>query len=273
MIQDIYPAKLKNEFVKDAVATGKDTVFAFRGNEVMYREQSGEVIFPTVADLGIDKEYTYLFSVDEERYFMLLHSDVEVEGFDYKGVREIRKMGIGPRARLFALYTGAHLKDWYRDNQHCGRCGKKMMHSKEERMMECTCGNKSYPRIMPAVIVAVTNGDKLLLTKYRTGFAQYALVAGFTEIGETVEETVAREVMEETGVKVKNIRYYKSQPWGIANDLLLGFYCDVDGDTTIKMDANELKFAEWVNREDIELQSDDFSLTNEMMKRFKDGEI
>lgn len=77
--------------------------------------------------------------------------------------------------------------------------------------------------------------------------------------------------MEETGLKVKNITYYKSQPWGIADDILAGFYCDVDGDDTITMDSTELKLAEWRSREDIELQPDGFSLTNEMMKMFKEG--
>ena len=121
------------------------------------------------------------------------------------------------------------------------------------------------------MIIGVTNGDKIVLTKYRTGFASNALVAGFTEIGETLEETVAREVMEEVGLKVKNIRYYKSQPWGIAADILMGFYCDVDGDDTIRMDESELKYAEWVKREDIILQHTDYSLTNEMMRMFQEG--
>ena len=130
-----------------------------------------------------------------------------------------------------------------------------------------------YPRIVPAVIVGITNGDKILVTQYKTGYAHYALVAGFTEIGETLEETVAREAMEETGLKVKNIRYYKSQPWGIVDDILVGFYCDVDGDDTIHMDEGELKVAEWRAKEEIELQPDDYSLTNEMMTMFKEGRI
>ncbi|MBQ7628033.1 MAG: NUDIX domain-containing protein [Clostridiales bacterium] len=137
--------------------------------------------------------------------------------------------------------------------------------------MRCECGNVIYPKIAPAVIVGVTNGDRLLVTKYRTGYNHFALVAGFTEIGETLEQTVAREVMEETGLKVTNIRYYKSQPWGIAGDLLAGFYCDVQGDDTIKMDEGELKVAEWRTRSDIELQPGQFSLTNEMMMLFKEG--
>ena len=87
-----------------------------------------------------------------------------------------------------------------------------------------------------------------------------------------MEETVKREVMEEAGIRVKNLHYYKSQPWGTANDILLGFYCEVDGDDTITMDRNELKYAEWVQREEIVLQPGTFSLTNEMMRRFKEGE-
>ena len=139
--------------------------------------------------------------------------------------------------------------------------------------MKCDCGYTAHPRIMPAVIVGVKNGDSILLTKYRTGISYNALVAGFTEIGETAEETVAREVMEETGIRVKNITYYKTQPWGIANDLLIGYFCELDGDDRIRMDEHELKYAAWVKREDIELQPDDTSLTNEMMMLFKTGKI
>ena len=123
----------------------------------------------------------------------------------------------------------------------------------------------------PGSRFGITHGDEIILTKYARGFAHYALVAGFTEIGETLEETVQREVMEEVGLKVKNIRYYKSQPWGIVDDILMGFFCDVDGDPTITMDQSELKLASWFKREEIVLQPDDFSLTNEMMCLFKNG--
>ena len=98
-------------------------------------------------------------------------------------------------------------------------------------------------------------------------------MAGFTEIGESLEETVAREVMEEAGLRVKNIRYYKSQPWGSASDLLMGFFCDVDGSDEIHMDKSELKYAEWIGRDEIVLQPQDISLTNEMMKLFRSGKI
>ena len=88
-----------------------------------------------------------------------------------------------------------------------------------------------------------------------------------------MEGTVEREVMEETGLKVKNIRYYKSQPWGMAQDILVGFFCDLDGNPEIHMDRDELKYAEWVKREDIIPQPNNLSLTNEMMMLFKEGKI
>lgn len=278
MIQDIYPHKLHNQYNSNAIPEEQDIVLnIYDGKLLVYKDKIDQKIvsFPTVMTLGINREYRYLFSVDEQKYFLLAgqldDSDLPAST-EYVTERSIRIEGISPDTEVFAAITGKHLADWYRDSKFCGRCGSKMIHSDRERAMKCeSCGNRVYPRIMPAVIVGVTNGDKLLLTKYKTGFAHNALIAGFTEIGETTEETVAREVMEEAGIKVKNIRYYKSQPWGSANDILLGYYCDVDGDDTITMDSEELKYAEWVAREDIVLQPGSFSLTNEMMKMFKEG--
>ena len=139
--------------------------------------------------------------------------------------------------------------------------------------MRCAnCCNMVYPTIAPAVIVGVTNGDKLLMTRYAAGpTKKYALIAGFAEIGETFEETVVREVMEEAGLKVKNIRYYKSQPWPFSGSLLMGFFCELDGPDTIVMYKDELDEAVWVRREDIDVQFDDVSLTNEMIVCFRDG--
>ena len=225
---------------------------------------------------GGEPEYTYLFTVDERPTF-LLRSDLPEEeipeGFAFMDIRTMRQAAYGPQHRLFAAITAYQLSNWYRDNRYCGTCGTPTVHSDTERALRCpSCGRLIYPRIIPAVIVGVLNGDKILLTKYAgRDFAHYALIAGFTEIGETFEETVQREVMEEAGIRVKNIRYYKSQPWGIVDDLLAGFYCDVDGDPTIHMDKNELKEAGWHTRDEIVLQPTDHSLTNEMMTRFKNG--
>ncbi|MBE5785843.1 MAG: NAD(+) diphosphatase [Clostridiales bacterium] len=173
-----------------------------------------------------------------------------------------------------ALMTAWHLYCWYRDNRFCGRCGAPTAHDDKERMMRCSaCGNMIFPRIAPAAIIGLTHGDKLLLSRYANrSYTRYGMLAGFIEVGETAEEAVAREVMEEVGLKVKNIRYYKSQPWGIAGNLSVGYYCDLDGeDETITLDENELSCAEWFTREKIPYNDEGISLTGEMIRMFQEG--
>lgn len=149
------------------------------------------------------------------------------------------------------------------------------MKDEKIRALSCpSCRQTEFPKIAPAVIVGATSGNRLLLASY-PNYDKLALLAGFVEIGETLEETVRREVMEEVGLKVKNIRYYKSQPWAISDNLLVGFFCDVDGSDEITFDAGELADARWLEREDIPLGSDyaDGSLTYEMIRHFKNGSV
>jgi len=270
MIQDIAPNRLDNTFA-DKNPTAGDRILLFDGEGKLYtKTQDGNIRFTTGREIPADGA-VYLFSVNDERYFLAPEqTGIELPGFEYRTIRELRDTGKGKE--LFAAFTAWHLWRWYADNRRCGRCGGKNGFHPTERALQCEdCGHVVYPRINPAVIVGVIKGDCLLITRYRTGYAHNALVAGFTEIGETLEQTVRREVMEETGVRVKNIRYYKSQPWGMAQDLLMGFYCEAEEGSVIRMDPNELKYAEWVRREDIVLQPNDLSLTNEMMKQFKNG--
>lgn len=241
-------------------------------------------------------EPIYLFSLDHTDYFLLdrayaehltgskkspdvkfspnSFSDTDGDApFVMVPATLLRRHRLLPKHMIFAVLTGLHLSRWYAENIYCGSCAAKTKPAVDERAIVCpACGRRIYPKIMPAVIVGITNHDQIVLTKYADRpFSNYALVAGFNEIGETLEETVRREVMEEVGLRVKNIRYYKSQPWAIAGDILAGFYCDVDGDTTIHVDHMELKEGAWFNREDVILHPDDFSLTNEMMMMFKEG--
>ena len=197
--------------------------------------------------------------------------DQMFEDFTYHRMFETRRLY--PKEYVLAAATGWHLYVWYRDNQFCGRCAKKLVHDEHLRMMKCpSCGNMVFPKIAPAVIVGVTNGDKILMTKYAgREYKKYALIAGFTEIGETAEQTVEREVMEEVGVRVRNIQYYKCQPWSFSDSLLVGFFCELDGSDRIRMDEEELSAAEWVHRDDIEVSFDGISLTNEMIMKFKEN--
>ena len=277
MIQNIEPHKFHNEYRPEAKPSPESSVLRMKGRNPLARvlEINGEkrMEFPKAKAFDTEK-LVYAFSIDETEYFLdISGSTDEIEGFSFDEFKGYRRELAESHMYGMIVFTADHLNQWYLISRHCGFCGAATVHSKKERAMHCPkCGREIYPSIMPAVIVGVKNGDKLLMTKYRgRDIAYYALIAGFVEIGETLEECVAREVMEETGIKVKNIRYYKSQPWGMARDLLAGFYCEVDGDDAITIDRNELKLAEWVNRDEIELQPDDYSRTNEMMKTFKEG--
>lgn len=218
------------------------------------------------------ENYIYLFSIDEEHFYLIPDLDTSLlSGYQFEITRVLRTAE--PQYLAFAGITGYQLFQWYSKRRFCGCCGKPMVHDKHERKMICpACGNGEYPVLSPAVIVGVTNGDKLILSKYEgRNHTRYAMIAGFAEIGETIEETVHREVMEEIGVKVKNLRYYKSQPWSFSGTLLFGFYCDLDGDDTLTVDHDELSMASWFNREDIPDEGDNISLTKEMMMAFKHG--
>ncbi len=225
----------------------------------------GTVTFPTVTEIA--NVGHYLFSVGNTRYF-----GGEAEESDRYAFQNARTLAnCTNRETAFAAVTGYHLQKWYADNRFCGRCGQKMHHSHKERAVVCDCGNTVYPKICPAVIVGILHDGKICLTKYNRGYAHWALVAGFCEIGETVEETVHREVMEEVGLKVKNLRYYKSQPWGRSSSLLFGFLCEVEGDATLTVDNDELQTARWFSPEEIDFEDDGVSLTREMIGAFKQG--
>ncbi len=283
MIQDIGLDRYHNEY-RNSTPSEDSRILCYRGREILVRYREGQLTFLTYGEVSerrpeLDGRYLYLFAVDDTEYYLiaepLLHDSVEQGMFpdiSWEPLEIVRTAG--PKEEAFAGVTGFQLAGWYGSHRYCPKCGGQMVHDARERMMRCeSCGQTEYPKISPAVIVGVTKGDQILLTKYagRT-FKKYALIAGFAEIGETIEETVKREVMEEVGLRVKNIRYYKSQPWSFTSTLLMGFFAEADGEDEIRMDANELSVAEWCLREQVP-EDDGISLTREMMRVFKTGMI
>ncbi len=278
MLQDMDHGRLENEYRHISPDDG-DRIVCFRGNAVLLKE---DFALPALYDIleparnwlrWREEGFAYLFRYQDENYYLWLgEADTEIlSGWQEIPMRML--MGQVPKVLSYPLLTAWHLFNWYRNNRFCGRCGGAVRHDTAERMLRCRdCGNMIFPRISPAIITGVTNGDQLLLTKYagRVG-TRYALVAGYTEIGETLEQTVAREVMEEVGLRVKNIRYYKSQPWGIDGNVLMGFYCDLDGDDTIHLDQQELSVGEWHSRSELPNQDDGLTLTQEMIRIFREG--
>ena len=273
MIQDIAPAYLDNAY-REISPDASDAVLCFEEDRILAGCDAGgeSLFFPVPAQ--VRGKFVYAFSIGEKRFFLALEAERLPEDFPRYSLRELREMRLRGNEDIFAVYTAYHLWKWYETSRFCGACGSVLDFDRRERAKVCpACGNRVYPRINPAVIVGVIDGDRLLITRYKSGFRHNALIAGFTEIGETAEQTASREVREEVGLQVKNLRYYQSQPWGIASDLLMGFFCEVDGDPTIRRDDSELGYAEWVRREEIVLQPSDYSLTNQMMKIFRDGKM
>ena len=277
MIQDIAPHVYQNHYFPEKTPSSGSLVAFVKNRSLFCKTAMGALRLLTYGELE-DRSglFRFLFTIDETDYFLALQEDgapkaaPRLEDWDYVPIFTL--MRLKPKELAFAALFTCQLGEWYGLNRYCGRCGTEMVHSSTERAMQCPhCRNTVYPRLNPVVIVAVRNGNKLLLTKYkgRPEVPFYALVAGFAEIGERIEDTVAREVFEETGVRVKNLHFYKSQPWALSDSLLFGFFCDLDGPEDIRVDGNELSVAEWVAREDIPNRDDGFALTAEMIEYFR----
>jgi NAD+ diphosphatase len=277
MFQDIAPHVFNNEYDRRRPAPS-DYLVLLDGRKILL---SGDKKLPTAADFEkfcpqAVSEAFYLFSIDETGFFFT-HTPFEEREeipFRYQNIMVLRDMESDCLA--FGAAVAAQLGEWYSLHRFCGCCAVPTVHSDEERAIRCpSCGHLYYPRISPVVIIAIVDGDKLLLTRYnRSGYRRHALVAGFVEVGETLEDAVRRETMEEVGLKVKNIRYCESQPWPFSSSLIAGFFADVDGDPSVHLNTDgkeELSEGIWVNREDLVIEDNSVSLTWDMIRKFRDG--
>jgi NAD+ diphosphatase len=169
-------------------------------------------------------------------------------GWKFEGLR--RLYGALPEALFWVAGRAVQIVDWDRTHQYCGRCGAPTGYRQSERARECpSCGLISYPRISPAIIVLVERDGRLLLARsHRHPAGFYSVLAGFVEPGETLEEAVRREVQEEVGLEIADIRYFGSQPWPFPNSLMIAFTCRYAGGE-IQVDPAELEDAGWYTAE------------------------
>ena len=281
MIQDILPHKFDITYRTQRVRK-EDRMLVYGEQGLLCGAAENGIVFPLAEEMeevypDVSREAVFLFRIDKDCYFGLPGAGpCEFSAYHYMSKQKLRN--VRPLWQAFAGITGFQIDQWYRQNRFCGQCGAKMKRHDTERAMQCpSCGRISYPQICPGVIVGILHDGKILLTKYapsHSSFRKYALVAGYAEVGESLEDTVRREVMEEVGLRVKNIRYYKSQPWSFSNALLTGFFCEADGEAQITMDRGELSAAEWFERETLpdECSEASVSLTGEMIEAFRAGQ-
>ena len=222
--------------------------FAFRGDRVLVRSGPAPSIPPVVELSGLEAFASASAARASARpgncWIDLGDQALPPEGMEFVSLRDIWGI-LGERAFLEAG-RAFQLMQWTRQNSYCGQCGSPMRDSASETARECPeCGMTSYPPVSPAIIVAVEKGGSLLLARSpRFPRGRYSVIAGFVEPGETLEETVEREVFEEVSIKVKNIRYFGSQPWPFPHSLMVGFTAEWESGE-IKGDGIEIEDAGW----------------------------
>ena len=262
MIQDIGEHTFDNTY-RAATPVAESPVYVVRGNEVA---------LTTARELADWPRLRFAFTIDDEAYF-IAPFDVVLNPADlaFKLVHFMRAEGT-PETVLGSA-VAVQLARWYETSRCCPWCGAPLAHAPASRELVCTeCAHIVYPKVTPGIIAGVIDREtnRIVLTTYanRPG-ARPALVAGFAEVGESLEGCLCREVREEVGLEVTNLRYVGSQPWPYSDSLLVGFFCEVTGSRDIVLEEAELKRAEWVSPEDMpSRESDHVSLTGHMMRLF-----
>ena len=283
MIQDIYPHVYHNEYM-DLPPADDAYVVAAQDQKILCRIADGDTApllsLPKVAEAEslwqFDRsELRFLFRIDETPFYLLNRKVEEREGYQWQGPLAVR--GLEPAHLSFAAVVASHLAGWYESNRYCGRCGSPTIHAGSQRALKCpSCGMVTFPRISPIIITAVTDGDKMLVAKYNRkhfnpGNTNYVLLAGYVEIGESYEDTVRREIREETGLELKRIRYVASQPWPFSSTSIAGFYAEADSTQPLKIQKDELSELVWLKREDLPPRKNRTSVTDNLIEWFREG--
>lgn len=250
----------------------------------MYKESIYKNYIPEITDKNVPEGHSYFFIFSGDRLLIKINNgkpevpyansleelNVRTSGKQYLGIfngcpcysaeispdaaytgdmrfEKLRSLFGVLEDNVFLLAGKAfQIMYWDKNHQRCGRCGGETYALEKERARKCIkCGFTSYVVLAPAIITAIIKDDKILLA-HNNSFKgnMYSLIAGFVEAGETLEEAVRREIMEEVGLKVKNIEYFGSQPWPFPNSLMIGFTAEYESGE-IKEDGVEIAAADW----------------------------
>ena len=238
------------------------------GNQVLARGGDGAAeVFPvaSAADWGAPAEVLHIGQWQGKPCYAI---DVEVLPSGVSGVlMPVRSLyGIAGMEAFALAGRATQLLDWQRNHRFCGRCATPTHMKTTEFAMECpACGLLAYPRISPAVMVLVSRGDELLLARsphFKPGI--FSALAGFVEAGETLEACAVREVREEVGIEIANLRYFQSQPWPFPDSLMLAFFADYAGGA-ISPDPAEIEAAGWFKRDALPPLPDSASIARRLI--------
>lgn len=276
MIQNIFPHTFSNAFIADSHIQNNDYIFHFKDNNLLLKQSDQGFEIPRrhqLEDIRL-KEGIFLFSLNDVRRFLVQDCAPQAnKEFIYHEINFFRT--IAQKEIAWSSIVAFHLMNWYALNRFCGKCGNATVLKNDERAISCpSCQTTVYPKISPAIIVAILCKDRILLASnanFRTNF--YSLVAGYADIGESLEETVAREVKEEVGLDVRNIRYYKSQPWPFSGSMMIGYIAEADDTKPINIDKKEISDAAWFTRDNLPNHPNNLSIAGEIIEKFKNGTL
>jgi NAD+ diphosphatase len=230
--------------------------FAFQENKLLVYLNPSSVSVPSLVqfeELGlIPLSQHYLGQLDSRPcYAVGLEQGVLLPaGMGFEGLRRV--YGRLDEDLFWIAARAVQIVDWDRTHRFCGRCGTPLRVKTTERAKECTqCGLLQFPRLAPAIIVLVERGREILLARSRHFLPDmYSVLAGFVEPGESLEEAVEREIKEEVGIEVKDIRYFGSQPWPFPHSLMIGFTATYAGGE-ICLDGSEIEDAGWFTSDNL----------------------
>ena len=221
--------------------------FVFRRYDLLLREDG--LALPeesVIATLGIDPKDIHPVGVWNDTYYRSTWVEDDAQppdGHVFRGMRTL--FGAHDDVQLAIAGRAFQIAEWARTHRFCGRCGKPTMTAPGERAMRCACGHTTYPRISPAMMVLVKRGDAILLARnVNAPSGRMSALAGFLEAGESVEDAIHREVLEEVGIEVKDPRYFASQPWPFPHSLMLAFTAEYAGGE-LTPDRTEIAEAAW----------------------------
>jgi NAD+ diphosphatase len=251
--------------------------FAFRGQELLVQAQGQASVMESAewSALGIAMSAEPLHVGEIQGvacYAVGVDSGVEPpEGMAFLG---LRKLWSRLDEEVWKLAGRAvQLVEWDRNHRFCGRCGTETVPSSGERSRTCPrCGLQHFPRLSPAVITLIEDNAgevaRMLLAR-SPHFAEgvYSTIAGFVEPGESLEEAVVREIREEVGVEVRNVRYFGSQPWPFPNSLMIGFQAEYAGGE-LRIDPAEIEDARWFTPDDLPLLPSKLSIARSLVDDF-----
>lgn len=221
--------------------------FIFKGDQLVIRDVDNRTVLPSELSFFLVSDKHFIGLIDNVCcYVVSVDSNSKLpESFRAESLRFL--FGVLSDEYYSAACYALHFSAWNKKTRYCGCCAGAMKFSTYERAKQCqVCGNTLYPVISPCIIVAVVKEKKsILLAKInRPGIELYSVLAGFVEVGETFEECIHREVMEEVGIKVKNIRYFGSQPWAFSQSLMVGFTAEYESGEIV-VDGREIPHADW----------------------------